>query len=40
MGTHRRGRAEDLLRYKRRVEQHRREVLHELAAHDQELGLD
>lgn len=40
VGTHRRLRAEDILRYKRRTEQQRREVLEELAAHDQKLGLE
>lgn len=40
VGTHRRLRAEDVLRYKRRTEQQRREVLEELAAHDQKLGLE
>ena len=40
VGTHRRVRAEDVLRYKRQMEQARREVLQELAAHDQELGLE
>ncbi len=40
VGTHRRVRAEDVIRYKRHTEQQRREVLQELAAHDQELGLE
>ncbi len=40
VGTHRRVRAEDVLRYKREMDQKRREVLNELAAHDQELGLE
>jgi len=40
VGTHRRVRAEDVLRYKRQTEQPRREVLRELAARDQELGLE
>ena len=40
VGTHRRLRAEDVLRYKRRTEEQRREVLQELAAHDQKLGLE
>jgi len=40
VGTHRRVRAEDVLRYKRQMDQKRREVLNELAAHDQELGLE
>ena len=40
VGTHRRIRAEDVLRYKGQMEQKRQEVLHELAAHDQELGLE
>ena len=39
VGTHRRVRAEDLLDYKRRQEQARRETLDELTAHDQKLGL-
>lgn len=40
VGTHRRVRAEDVLRYERQMEQKRRDVLEELAAHDQELGLE
>ena len=40
VGTHRRVRAEDIFRYKRKTEQKRREVLDQLAAYDQELGLD
>jgi excisionase family DNA binding protein len=40
VGTHRRILAEDLLRYKKETERKRREALDELAAHDQELGLE
>ena len=40
VGTHRRVRAEDILSYRREMDQKRREVLMELAAHDQELGLE
>ena len=40
VGKHRRVRAEDVLAYKREMDQRRREVLNELAAHDQELGLE
>ena len=40
VGTHRRIRAEDVLSYRREMDQKRREVLMELAAHDQELGLE
>jgi excisionase family DNA binding protein len=39
VGTHRRVRAADVLAYKRRDEAHRREVLDQLAADAQELGL-
>lgn len=35
-----RQRAEDIFRYKREMDQKRRDVLNELAAHDQELGLE
>ena len=40
VGTHRRVRAEDVLAYRREMDRERREVLKELAAHDQELGLE
>ena len=40
VGTHRRVRAEDVLAYRREMDRKRREVLKELAAHDQELGLE
>lgn len=40
VGSHRRIRAEDILAYKREMHRKRREVLKELAAHDQELGLE
>ena len=40
VGTHRRVRAEDIFRYKRGMDQKRREVLNDLAAHDQEIGLE
>ena len=40
VGTHRRIRAEDVIAYKRNIEQKRREALNELARHDQELGLE
>ena len=40
VGTHRRVRAEDVFAYKREINRKRREVLQELAAHDQELGLE
>ncbi len=40
VGKHRRVRAEDVLACKRAMDQRRREVLSELAAHDQELGLE
>jgi excisionase family DNA binding protein len=40
VGTHRRVRAEDIFRYKREMEKKRGEVLNELAAHDQDLGLE
>ena len=40
VGTHRRVRTEDVLRYREEMERKRREVLNELAAHDQELGLE
>ncbi|MGH9319654.1 MAG: excisionase family DNA-binding protein [Vicinamibacteria bacterium] len=40
VGTHRRVRAQDIFRYKREMEQKRREVLNQLAAHDQELELE
>ena len=40
VGTHRRIRAEDVIAYKRNIEQKRREALDELARHDQELGLE
>jgi excisionase family DNA binding protein len=40
VGTHRRVRFEDLIAYKRHEDQRRREALDELAAHDQELGLE
>ena len=40
VGTHRRVRAEDIFRHKREMDRKRREILNELAAHDQELGLE
>lgn len=40
VGTHRRVRAEDVLAYKREIDEKRREILKELAAQDQELGLE
>ena len=40
VGTHRRIRAEDVFAYKRGINRKRREVLQEIAAHDQELGLE
>ena len=40
VGTHRRVRAEDVLAYKREMDEKRREILKELAAQDQELGLE
>ncbi|MFQ5791373.1 MAG: excisionase family DNA-binding protein [Acidobacteriota bacterium] len=40
VGAHRRVRAEDVLACKREIERKRREVLDELAAHDQKLGLE
>ena len=40
VGTHRRVRADDVLAYKRELDEKRRIVLKELAAHDQELGME
>jgi excisionase family DNA binding protein len=40
VGTHRRVRAEDVFAYKRGINRERREVLQEIGAHDQELGLE
>ncbi len=39
VGAHRRVRTEDILAWRRKTESHRREVLDELTARDQELGL-
>ncbi len=39
VGTHRRIRLDDVLRYKERIDKDRRQVLDELAAQAQELGL-
>ena len=39
VGTHRRVRAEDMLRYRRETERKRRAALDELTAHDQALGF-
>jgi excisionase family DNA binding protein len=39
VGTHRRIRAEDTLKYRRETERKRREALDELTAYDQELGF-
>lgn len=39
VGTHRRVRAEDVLRYRRETERKRRAALDELTAHDQALGF-
>lgn len=39
VGTHRRVRLDDVLRYKERIDQDRRQVLDELTAEAQELGL-
>jgi excisionase family DNA binding protein len=40
VGSHRRIRAEDIFAYRRKMHSKRREVLKELAAHDQEMGLE
>ena len=40
VGTHRRVRADDVLAYKRQLDEKRRKVLKELAAQDQELGME
>lgn len=39
VGTHRRVRFEALMKYKRQVDEERRNALQELAAYDQELGI-
>lgn len=40
VGAHRRVRADDVFRYRQEIERKRRKALDELAAHDQELGLE
>jgi len=40
VGTHRRLLAEDVLNYKHKIQAERRQVLDQLAAYDQELGLE
>lgn len=40
VGTHRRVRVEDVLAYKQKIDTERRQVLDQLAAYDQELGLE
>jgi excisionase family DNA binding protein len=39
VGTHRRVRFEELMKYKRQLDEQRRKALDELAAYDQELGI-
>jgi excisionase family DNA binding protein len=40
IGTHRRIQVQDLMNYKREIDKARHQTLDELAAWDQELGLD